>query len=161
MAFSCLATETSIFYSVNIWCDIFLNWQLFGWVSHLCSESVTYKWAFCFLRTYKHLPHILTCIQSHFLPPQGHFFAQVYLFKGRLSSQLLRWENLKMSWLDDPKRPLTEEMRKEARDHERLPSHTENCPQSWEFILFHLLFREISQLHWGNSKEWEKGTNFV
>lgn len=109
----------------------------------------------------KHLPHILTCIQSHFLPPQGHFFAQVYLFKGRLSSQLLRWENLKMSWPDDPERHLTEEMREEARDRERLPSHTENCPQSWEFILFHLLFREISQLHWDNSKEWDRGANFV
>lgn len=37
-----LATDTSIFYSMNIWCDIFSHWKLFRWVSHLFSESVTY-----------------------------------------------------------------------------------------------------------------------
>lgn len=41
-----------------------------------------------------------------------------------------------MSWPDNPERPLTEEMRKETRDNERLPSHNENCPQSREFIPF-------------------------
>lgn len=41
-----------------------------------------------------------------------------------------------MSWPDNPERPLTEETRKETRDNERLPSRTENCPQSREFIPF-------------------------
>lgn len=42
-------------------------------------------------------------------------------------SSLANSSNKRTSWLEDPKRPLTEETRKETRDSERLPSHTENC----------------------------------
>lgn len=159
MAFSWLATDTSIFYSMNIWCDIFSHWKLFRWVSPSMQWISYLQMGLLFPENLNASPY--SDLYPKPLPVQTkHFSTQVCLFKERLSSQLLKWENLIMSWLEDPKRPLIEEMRKEARDHERLArTHRELSVELKEVIHFHSVFYKFSHFHRANSNGWDRGTN--